>query len=182
MSKKFTPLEEVRQTIETLKDKPEIDNKVKFYKGVLIATDAKVKAIGERIERGYTTETFKFLGVPINKKIMLDTYDVAKLEIEKLDAESQLYYQQQYFENWLKRSREYDIKFGELTKECEQFFDTMHTEASALREHQPRLNQVMAEYKNPNNDNKLKVEYYLYLKQEVENHKQFGKKRFAPTN
>jgi len=175
--KKFSTIEETTQLVEMLKGKPEIDEKIKYYKGVLIATDTQIKAIDTRIERGYTTETFKFLGVPINKKIMLDEYDIAKLQIEKLDAESKLFYQQQYFENWLKRSQEFEKKTAEITAECNANYDSIVLEAVEVAKSNPRLALVMSEYdkKNPENDQRIRNEYYLFCKKEVENFKQYGK-------
>lgn len=184
---KFSTIEEITQLVEILKGKPEIDQKITYYKGVLKATDCQIKAIATRIERGYTTETFKFLGAPINKRIMLDEYDIAKLEIEKLDAESKLFYQQQYFENWLQRSQEFEKKTAEITSECNDNYDMLIVEAIEVAKTNPRLALVMSEYdkKNPDNDQRIKNEYYLFCKKEVENFKQYGKngrKLFAPAN
>jgi hypothetical protein len=179
--KKFSSVEETRQLVELLKQKPEIDEKIKFYRGVLVATDTQIKAIETRVKRGYQTETFRFIGFPISKKILLDEYDIAKLEIEKLEAESKLFHQQQYFENWLSRSRDYEVKYAEITKDCEANYDTIFSEACAIKHLNPRLSQVMDAYDNKDNNLKTKTEYFLYLKQEVENSKQYGKKTFAQT-
>ena len=177
MSKKYSTVEEIAQLIEILKGKPEIDEKVNYYKGVLKSVDAKIKGIDERLERKYTTETLKIFGVTVNKKIMLDEYDIAKLEIEKLDAESELFYKQQYFENWLKRSQEFEKKTAEITEECNTNYDALILEATEVAKSNIRLANVMGEYakKNPDNDQRIKNEYYLYCKKEVENFNQFGK-------
>lgn len=180
--KKYSSIQETEKLVELLKQKPEIDEKINYYKGVLKATDQQIKSIQKRVERGYTTETFKFLGVPIVKKIMLDEYNIAKLEIEKLDAESKIFYQQQYFENWLSRSRDYETKMAEIKADCNANFDKVIEEAVEVAKSNIRLNTVMAEYpkKNPDHkDERVKIEYFLYCKKEVENSKQYGK-RFQP--
>jgi len=177
MNKKFTTIQETEQLVELLKQKPEIDEKIKYFKGVLVATDTQIKAIELRIERGYTTESLSVLGIGITKKVILDEYSIAKLEIEKLDAESKLFYQQQYFENWLARSRDYEVKVTEIDKDCEDNFDKLMLEAIDVAKSNIRLQSVMNTYqeKNPNNDKVIKREYYLYVKKEVENNKQHKK-------
>lgn len=181
--KKYTPVQETQKLVELLKQKPEIDEKINYYKGVLKATDTQIKSINTRIERGYTTETFRFLFIPVMKKIVLDEYSIAKLEIEKLEAENKLFYQKQYFENWLSRSRDYEVKMAEITADCNANFDKVMEEAVEVAKSNIRLQSVMNEYpkKNPDHkDERVKIEYYLYCKQEVENSKQYGKQRFQP--
>lgn len=183
--KKYTSIQETEKLVELLKQKPEIDEKISYYKGVLKSTDEQIKSIQKRIDRGYTTETFKFLGIPIFKKIMLDEYNIAKLEIEKLEAESKLFYQKQYFENWLSRSRDYDVKMSEIKADCNANFDKIMEEAVEVAKRNIRLQSVMNEYpkKNPDHkDEKVKLEYYLYVKKEVENSKQYGKPQFQKQN
>jgi len=184
MSKKYTSIQETEKLVELLKQKPEIDEKINYYKGVLRATDVQVKSIQKRIDRGYTTETFKLLGIPVVKKVVLDEYSIAKLEIEKLDAESKIFYQQQYFENWLSRSRDYEAKIAEIKVDMNANFDKIMEEAAEVAKSNIRLNTTMAEYpkKNPDHkDERVKIQYFLYMKKEVENNKQYGK-RFQPHN
>ena len=146
MNKKFTTIQETEQLVELLKQKPEIDEKIKYFKGVLVATDTQIKAIELRIERGYTTESLSVLFIGITKKVILDEYSIAKLEIEKLDAESKLFYQQQYFENWLARSRDYEVKVTEIDKDCEDNFDKLMLEAIDVAKSNIRLQSVMNTY------------------------------------
>ncbi len=183
--KKYTTVQETEKLVELLKQKPEIDEKINYYKGVLKATDTQVKSIQKRIDRGYTTETFKLLGIPVVKKVVLDEYSIAKLEIEKLDAESKIFYQQQYFENWLSRSRDYEAKMSEIKVDCNANFDKVMEEAAEVAKTNIRLQTTMNEYpkKNPDHkDERVKIEYYLYCKKEVENNKQYGKPRFQTQN
>lgn len=183
--KKYSSINETEKLVELLKNKPEIDEKINYYKGVLKSTDEQIKSIQKRIERGYTTETFRFMGVPIVKKIMLDEYNIAKLEIEKLEAESKLFYQKQYFENWLSRSRDYEAKMAEINADCNANFDKVMEKGIEVAKRNIRLQSVMAEYpkKNPDHkDQRVKTEYYLYVKKEVENSEQYGKPSFQPKN
>jgi hypothetical protein len=179
MKKQFTSIEETNQTIEILKQKPEIDEKISFYKNVLKSSADLVESISERIKKGYTVEKFKFLGVSISKRVMLDSYDVAKLEIEKIETESKIYAQKNYFENWLKRSKDYETKFDEITRECNERWDDVFAKAEGIRTENVRLNMSMSKYSNPDNDQDMKNKFFLYLKQEVENYYKHRSSKFA---
>lgn len=179
MSKKFMTPEEREEIVKILEQKPEIDSRVTFYKESLLAIDKIMEAIDERIERGYTTETFRLLGFPVTKKIHLDSYDIGKLSLEKKSAEASLFEKKRYFEMWMDRRKEYDAKFAELKADCDRRFDEIYSQAQEVMKTNPRLSDVMNSYKNENNDIKIKVEFFLYIKQEVENAIRLGK--FKPT-
>lgn len=172
--RKFTSIQETEQLVELLKQKPEIDEKINYYKGVLKSVDAQIKSIKKRIERGYTKEIFKMFFLPVTKRVMLDEYDIAKLEIEGLEAENKLFYQKQYFENWLSRSRDYDVKYAEIKADCEANYDSVILAGVEVAKSNIRLQSVMSKYaeSNPTDDQKIKIEYFLYVKKEVENNKQ----------
>jgi hypothetical protein len=176
--RKFTSLDEINQTVSLLKQKPEIDQKISYYTTVLRSTSHLIDSISDRINKGYTREVFKLLGIGVVKRCMLDAYDIAKLEIEKIEAEARLFAQQNYFEMWLSRSRDYEVKFDEITRECNLNYDLIVNEASQITEN-IRLQNTMAKFSNPDNDQRIKNEYYLYLKQEVENASQYGRRKSA---
>lgn len=167
--------EEREEIISILEQKPEIDKKVSYYKETILGIDGVISAINERIARGYTTEKLKFLGISIEKKVQLDSYDKSKLILEKKRAELDLWEKKRYFEMWLQRSKDYEKKFAELKAECEEKYDSIYAQAEEARKTNLRLNDVMSAYKNENNDVKIKVEFYLYLRQEVENAIKHGK-------
>lgn len=173
--RKYRTQEDREEIIKILEQKPEIDKKVKYYKETMLGIDGVMSAIDERIARGYTTEKFKFLGIPVEKRVYLDEYDKSKLILEKKRAELDLWEKKRYFDMWLQRSKDYDKKFAELKAECEANYDSIYAQAEEARKTNLRLNDVMSAYKNENNDIKIKVEYYLYLRQEVENAIKHGK-------
>jgi hypothetical protein len=157
--KKFTTLDEVNQTVELLKQKPDIDAKVKYYKEVILASSELVESIEEKLSSGKE-----------------DKYSSAKLKLEKIEAENQLYYNQQYFENWLSRTRDYDAKWSEVTKDCEANYDTIMAEAEVVKKSNLRLANMVDSYvKSGNTDSKIKTEFFLYVKQEIENYKKHRK-------
>jgi hypothetical protein len=138
-----------------------------------------MNAIDARVSKGYTVEKFRFLGINVVKRVMLDEYDKSKLVLEKKRAELDLFEKKRYYEMWLGRSQDYDKKFEQLRMECEANYDTVHSYAEQVREYNLRLADAMGKYSNPNNDIRVKVEYYLYIKQEVENAIKAGRIKFT---
>jgi hypothetical protein len=177
--KKFTSIEETTETVKILEQKPEIDTKINYYKETLLGLDGVMKAIDSRIERGYTTESFRFLGISVNKRINLDDYDKAKLILEKKRAELDLFEKKRYFEHWMTRRSEYDKKFEEMKKDCDANYDSVFKLAQEVRTYNLRLNDILNAYVNEKDDAKIKVEFYLYIKQEVENAIKNGKLKVA---
>lgn len=181
--RKLTPLEDVQSTINILKQKPEIDEKVKYYKSVLTVYSKIINSLDEKIKSGGKTEVMYFMGVlPIVKKNKLDNHEIAKLELELVQTEAQLQSQKNYFEMWLQRSKEYETKFDEVTRDCNNNWDSIMKYAEEVRKTNFRLAQVMDNYSNPDNNEKTKVEYYLYVKRECENYIQANNKKLVSKN
>ena len=163
-----------------LRQKPEIDFRINYYKGVLQSIDSTMKAIDKRLKKGITKEVYWFMFIiPLFRKIVLDDYDKAKLTHERLELDSELYMKKEYYERWLQRSHQYEVEFEKRLNECNEFYDFVHAEAEKAAKDNIRLAMYMGKYKNDDNDTKLKVEYYLYLKQEVQNWYDFSKKKFT---
>lgn len=175
MANKFTTKEQRDEIVQLFEQQPEVDKKVEYYKESLLALDGILSAIETRSSRGYTTESFRFLGFKINKKINLDEYDKSKLLLEKKRMELELFEKKRYFEMWLERKKDYEKKFEELKAECEERYDSILEQAKEVSKTNLRLNDVIGSYKNEGNDMKIKIGFYLYIKQEVENALQFGK-------
>lgn len=175
-----TAAEESKQIANLLKQKPEIDSKLKYYTGVLKANEAVYNSIQDRLERGYTKETYRILGIPVSKRIMLDELDRAELEKKMLEIDQQVFAQKQYYEMWLKRSKEYENKFDEITRECNENYDEIYEAAQKVAESNIRLRTTINQYENPDNDQRIKNEFYLYIKQEVENARTYSGGKTKP--
>lgn len=167
--KKLTTQEQVEENIKILEQKPEIDTKIAYYKETMLGIDSVMDAIDKRIKRGYIKESFRILFLPVNKRVYLDDYDKARLLLEKKRAGLDLFEKKRYFEMWLERKKQYEEKFAEIEKECNLNYDRVYEMAKEVCKYNMRLKSVFDAYKNENNDIKIKVEFYLYIKQEVEN-------------
>lgn len=177
--KKHTLLQDTLHTIEILKDKPNIDQKVSYYKSIVKLTDKLIHSITDKIKSGGYHESIRLFGfIPVVKKIKYTPYEITKLEIERVETEAQLDAQKNYFEMWLTRSAEYEKKFDEVSRDCNNNWDSIMIMAEEVKKTNFRLSQVMEKYSNPDNDVKMKVEYYLYVKKEVENNLESKQKKF----
>ena len=142
---------DIKEVISILQQKPEIDSKIKFYKDLFKFNENIVKAIDNK-----------------TSKSDIDEYDKAKLELEKFEILNKLEQQKKVFEMWLMRSKQYDEKFEQITKECEENFDLVYNEAVSISDANPLFKGQLEKYKNEDNDQRLKNEFYLFCKYEVQ--------------
>lgn len=164
---------EVEETIAKLKQAPEIMAKVDYYKAILKAQETLINSLEDRIARLGDTIIFKIFGfIPIPAIKKISNYERAKLLIEKIEAENQLHYQKKYFEDWLQRKQEYEIYFDKLSAECNENFEALYDVAKKVAQTNLRLANAIKKYETEDkerNDQTLKNEFYLYIRQEVKN-------------
>ena len=163
--------EETKQDLDLLSQRQDIFDKIDFYKSVLRALEQTTNAIEAKITKGFTLEKYSFIGLPITKKVPLDEYAIGKLNLEKHHLLAEMNTKKQYFEIVLKRKQDYDTKFAEVTKDCNENYDRVIAEAQELRMQIISLKMFMDNYSNPDNDQVLKNEYFLFCKFEVERYK-----------
>lgn len=171
-------IEEIDKDVRLLSQKPEIDRKLAFYKGTMLAIEEMFNSIEERIERGYLTEKSLLLGfIPIKTKKILDSYDIGKLRVEKHELEAEVFAKKGFYQQWISRSKEYEVRFEELTLECNTHFLDTFEKAKEVAIKNIRLAQAMDRYeKEGNADQKTRNEFYLFIRKEVTNHFDYGKK------
>lgn len=178
--KKFTSKEETKERISILSQKPEIDRKILYFNEVIKGIEGLISSIDSRIKKGYTKEYYRFLGIPFSKKVIIDEYEKSNLIIKKHNADIDLFEKKRYLEMWNERSKTYDEKFSILKSECEINFDRVYELAAQLCDVNVRLSDAMKVYDKNQQDMRVKVEFYLYIKQEVENAAKHGKTFNAP--
>ena len=142
----------------------EIEQKIEYYKSILKAHEQLINAIDGKIEK-------ISLSIGDNPPSIVyadEHYEISKLTIEKLEAENTMFDKKKFFEMWLKRSSEYENKFAAITKDCEDNFDKVESEAKEIAKGNIKLQSYMGKYEaEENKTQKLKNEYYLLLKYEV---------------
>ena len=79
-------VKKIKQDNALLKQGDEIFRKVDFYKDTLKALGDMHGVIDERISKGYILTKVWVLGfIPVSKRLILDSYAIGKLSIEKIE-------------------------------------------------------------------------------------------------
>lgn len=151
---KFKTLDEINQLVKLLQSDPVIKNKVNLYESIIKSSEKLAKSIEDKL------------------KNTSDDYDAAKLELEKIDAEQKAFNATQYYQIWSHRAVDFDIRYKEIVADCEANYDTIIAEGEVVRKKNPILDMIMGKHSELENvDSKLRVEFYLAVRQAVENHK-----------
>lgn len=175
--------EEIKNDIALLGQGEEIDRKLKFYEGTMLASQDVYDKIEERINRGYTLEERSFLGIfKIKVKKIFDSYDIGKLRLEKHELEADVFIKQGFFKIWKQRKSEYEKRFEEISRECNEKFDETLVKAKEVsKTGQIRLQQTIERYEKEESQNgkhsqKDKNDFYMYMRKEITNHINHHKK------
>lgn len=158
---KFKTLDEIGQLVRLLQSEPEIKNKVYHFESVIKSSDKLVKAIDYKLE--------DFSKKTLNND---EKYLEAKLELEKIDAEQKVFNSTQYYSIWSHRAVDFDVRYKEIVADCEANYDTIIAEGEVVCKSNPILSMLMTKHGELENvDSRLRVEFYLMVRQAVENHK-----------
>ena len=151
-----------------IEEKPQTDEQHRYYKQGLITLSEIHEAIQDKIDLGVECYESKILGIiPIKTVKVLDNLDIARLKMDLLDNNRNVFNYKQYFEQWNRRKKEDDIEIDKITRECNSELDNLLKKAENTSN--PRLMQGIADYKNPENDQMRKNLFYLFVKMEVNN-------------
>jgi hypothetical protein len=151
--------EKVEMAKQVAKLLPETKEKIKFYSDVI---DAEKTLISE-----YEKRQSNFFVSKINK---------AKEKIELVKLHSGLYSKERIYQSYLERKTHYESWLDEMAIEVQNEFDNTMNEAREIKSNL-RLQQAIEKFEQYEGKNTLqdKVEFYLYLNQEIINNKTFGK-------
>jgi len=151
--------EKVEMAKQVAKLLPETKEKIKFYSDVI---DAEKTLISE-----YEKRQGNFFVSKINK---------AKEKIELVKLHSGLYSKERIYQSYLERKLQYESWLDEMAIEVQNEFDNTMNEAREIKSNL-RLQQAIEKFEQFEGKNTLqdRVEFYLYLNQEIINNKTFGK-------
>jgi len=151
--------EKVEMAKQVAKLLPETKEKIKFYSDVI---DAEKTLISE-----YEKRQNNFFVSKINK---------AKEKIELVKLQSGLYSKERIYQSYVERKTQYESWLDEMAIEVQNEFENTMNEAKEIKTNL-RLQQAIEKFEQFEDKNTLqdKVEFYLYLKQEILNNKTYGK-------
>ena len=157
--------EKVAMAREVGKLLPETKEKVSFYKEIIEAEQELIEAYTKR-----QSSPFVFASTKAKEKAEIIKLRNANLQKQKV------------YESYLRRKTEYEKWLDEMALEVAEKFDEVMTEAKEIPYAvNPRLQDGIKKFESLMDVNTLqdKVEFYLFLKNEILNYKNFSKKRNA---
>jgi hypothetical protein len=156
---------EAKQKIETAlevgKFLPETKQKVEYYKNVMKAEAGLITALGNAIADISTSEVEK-----------------ARFNVEVIERTNSLITKTKVYENYLARKKNYEGFLDEMSREVAEFLDTTLSNAKELTYNIRLMDSIARFDKHENPSMQEKVEFYLYLKQEILNAEKHKGKRF----
>jgi len=150
--------EKVEMAKQVSKLLPETKEKIKFYSEVIESEKIIIEEYKKRQNKFYVSKIQK-----------------AKEKIEIIKIESGLYSKERLCQSYLDRKLQYESWLDEMSIEVQnEFQNTMETAKKITTN--LRLQQAIEKFEQYNTTNlQDKVEFYLYLNQEIINNKTYGK-------
>jgi len=140
---------------------PETNDKVEHYKDVLKAEAELLNGLQARQSKWYVSSI---------KKV--------RERIELINVKNSIFNKQKIYENYLGRKKKYEAWLDEMSREVNASWDGVLEEARKITGN-IRLTNALKEFDSTERALSMheKVEFYLYLKQEISNRKKFGKRK-----
>ena len=152
--------EKVDFALEVGKFLPETKQKVEYYKDIMKAEKGLIDALEKAIEKREISEIENF-----------------RYTIEVIERKNSILAKIKVFENYMKRKQKYEKFLDEMSREATEFFDSTLLEAKEIT-YNIRLMDSIARYeKHENPTMQERVEFYLYLKQEILNSEKHKSKK-----
>jgi hypothetical protein len=153
----------VAMAIEVGRLLPETKEKVLFYKEIIESEKELIDALEKRKNSLFVSKITK-----------------AKERAEVIRLKNAILQKQKVFESYVKRKNEYEKWLDEMALEVNTKFDEVMEEAKQIPyTSNPRLQDGIKKFEELEETNTLqeRVEFYLFLKNEVNNYKKFSKRK-----
>jgi len=152
--------QQVAMATEVGKLLPETKEKVHFYSEVIEAEKILIKQFEKRANSFFASKIQK-----------------AKDRIEIIKIKSGLIQKEKLYANYLERKERYEKWLDEMAIEVENTFDEIVERAKQIPN--PRLQDGINKFLSLVDSNTLqdKVEFFLFVKQEIMNHEKYGKRK-----
>lgn len=151
--------------IEVAKILPETNDKVEHYKEVLRAEADLLNELQGR-----------------QNKFLVSTVTKRREKVEIVNLKNSILQKQKIYESYLARKNRYEKWMDEKALEVNSNFDEVYAEAKEIKSN-VRLVTAIKQYEEREDKPTMheKVEFYLYLKQEIKNHQKHGRKKVVRT-
>ena len=155
--------EKVAMATQVGKLLPETKEKVSFYKETIEAEQKLIKVYEGRKSNPFVSATNK-----------------AKERVEIVRLKNSIAQKEKLYISYMGRKNEYENWLDEMAIEVSENFDNTIEEARLIPYAvNPRLQDGINKFESLMETNTLqdKVEFYLFVKNEIDNHKKFGKRK-----
>jgi hypothetical protein len=154
---------QVEKAIEIGKILPETKEKVLFYKEIIESERDLIEALEKRKNSFFVSN--------VNK---------AKERAEIVRLKNSIIQKQKVYESYVNRKNEYEKWLDEMALEVNTKFEEVLKEAEEIPyTSNPRLQDGIKTFMSMEETNTLqdRVEFYLFVKNEIQNYKKFGKRK-----
>lgn len=149
----------VKLANEVSKILPETIDKTEHYKEIIIAEGEMLNLLRSRQRNPFVSRIKK-----------------ADEKIKIVDLKNSIINKQKIYESYLGRKKNYENFLDEMSIEVSSNFDNTLEEAKAIKSN-VRLMQTIKKWESEEHlEIQQKIEFYLYLNQEIINHNKFSKK------
>lgn len=146
---------DVKFALEMGKFLPEVKYKVDYYKSVMKAESNIIDELSKALDSNSYTDLEK-----------------SRFSLEIIEKQNSLMAKTKVFENYLERKKMYESFLDEKSREVAENFESVISEAKENIGYNVRFLQAVAQFESKESHSmQEKVEFYLYVKQELENNK-----------
>jgi hypothetical protein len=163
MSKNTQLAEDVSMASKVGRLLPETIEKVEHYKAILKAEATLLEKLKSR-----------------QKNIFLSNIRKYRESIEIELTTNSIIYKQKIYENYLGRKSKYENWLDEKSLEVQEHFETVLANAKTIQKNVRLVDSIKSFESRSEADGHTvdeKVQFYLYLQQEIDNHQQHSKKK-----
>jgi len=152
--------EQLEMAVQVSQLLPETKVKVEYYKSIMLAEDNLIKEIQNELKKPFTSSLAK-----------------ARLQIELIKTNNSLYSKKGVYEEYLLRKKKYETWLDEMSREVNMNFKETMEKAVEITDNVRLVSAIEKWNKADKPTMQSKIEFYLYLKQEILNNDKYGKKK-----
>lgn len=152
--KKMSLVEEVGKIL------PETMDKVEHYRETLISEGELLNLLQKRQSNPFVSRIKK-----ANEKCQL------------VELKNSILNKQKVYESYLSRKKKYETFLDEMTIEVNDKFDEVFKEAKKIGSNVRLMSSIKKWEEDGANNIQEKIEFYMYLNQEILNNRKYGKKK-----
>lgn len=155
-----------KEVIKQYKEKPDIEFKLKYYEEVIAANEEIIRGLSDKKNYDFTKYGISFFTLKVKK--YLGRPELAQIKIQLLEMKERLYMNKKYLKQWEGRMANWQGRFEEMVKETNEYFDCIIDRAKTELKDNKKVYDIIIGYTNPENVVETKVDFYYFVKNELE--------------